>query len=66
MAVIIIVIYITGHATCQFKDKMWLIGGRTAEYDTWNLQATERNADVWSTQDGGMDSICILRCEDVC
>lgn len=42
-----------GHATCEFKDKMWLIGGRTAEYDTWNLQATERNADVWSTEDGG-------------
>jgi len=44
---------VAGHATCQFQKKMWVIGGRSAEYQTFNLQSTERNADVWYTSDGG-------------
>lgn len=43
----------SGHVTLQFKDRVYLIGGRSAEIQTYNLEETERNADVWYTNDGG-------------
>lgn len=44
---------ISGHVTLQFKDKLYLIGGRSSDIQSYNLENTERNADVWYTADGG-------------
>lgn len=47
------------HATCVFrcphdaeKDCLWLTGGRTEKYRTWNLQLDDRTADVWWSEKG--------------
>ena len=48
------------HATCIFpcpspsvqKDCIWLTGGYSDTYRTFNLELSERNADVWFSEDG--------------
>eukprot|EP00957_Ditylum_brightwellii_P090013 6855444-Ditylum_brightwellii.AAC.1 len=48
------------HATCVFKcpynknhkNCIWLTGGRSEPYRTFNLRYEDRNADVWYTEDG--------------
>lgn len=47
------------HATCLFpcphdKDKkcIWLTGGRTELYRTWDLKMEDRAADIWYSDDG--------------
>ena len=47
------------HATCVFKcpndsnkNCIWLTGGRTELYRTFNLQMEDRTADIWWSEDG--------------
>jgi hypothetical protein len=40
------------HASCVFKGEIWLTGGRTAEYVTWNLYDSYKVADVWHSVNG--------------
>jgi hypothetical protein len=47
------------HATCTFKcphkantDCIWLTGGRTELYRTFNLQMEDRTSDIWWSEDG--------------
>ena len=40
------------HATCVFNNKIYLIGGRTNIYPYWDLQLTDKAADVWVSLDG--------------
>ena len=47
------------HASCTYKcpsgykkQCIWLTGGRSETYRTWELQYEDRNADVWWTEDG--------------
>ena len=40
------------HASCVFKGKIWVVGGRTDPYTTYNLLSSYRVADVWSSSDG--------------
>ena len=47
------------HATCVFKcpndptkNCIWLTGGRTELYRTYNLQMEDRAADIWWSEDG--------------
>lgn len=42
-----------GHAACVFKQKLWVVGGRTASYTDYNLQTNDKMADVWHSVDGG-------------
>ena len=49
------------HSTCIFQcphqtDKkcIWLTGGRTEPYRTFNLKTEDRTADVWWTEDGAL------------
>ena len=41
-----------GHATCTFKGKIWLIGGRTQVYNKYNLLPSTLVADLWYSTDG--------------
>ena len=41
-----------GHATCTFKGKIWLIGGRTQVYNKYNLLPSTLVADLWFSTDG--------------
>lgn len=43
----------TAHASCIFKGEIWVTGGRTAEYVTWNLLDSYKVADVWHSENGG-------------
>lgn len=45
----------TAHASCIFKGEIWLTGGRTAEYVTWNLLNSYKMADVWHSGNGGIE-----------
>ena len=40
------------HATCVFKGYIWLTGGRTDGYTTYNLFTSYQTADVWKSADG--------------
>ena len=40
------------HASCIFKERMWVIGGRTAKYTAYNLEDSFKIADIWSSGDG--------------
>ena len=40
------------HATCVFKGKIWVVGGRSQVYNKYNLLPTYRLSDVWSSVDG--------------
>ena len=40
-----------GHATCTFKGKIWLIGGRTQVYNKYNLLPSTLVADLWFSTD---------------
>mmetsp|Transcript_19908 Transcript_19908/g.33321 ORF Transcript_19908/g.33321 Transcript_19908/m.33321 type:complete len:546 (+) Transcript_19908:176-1813(+) len=42
------------HASCVFKGNLWLTGGRTARYTTWDLLDSFKVADVWRTTNGGI------------
>lgn len=48
-----------GHATCIFKcpdesgeDCVWLTGGHSEEYQTFDMSISDRNADVWWSKNG--------------
>ncbi len=36
-----------GHGLCVFKDSLWVVGGRSEEYITYNLIPSVRRSDVW-------------------
>jgi hypothetical protein len=40
------------HATCVFKQKIWLAGGKVDSYTMYKLQANDKKADVWHSDDG--------------
>lgn len=40
------------HATTVFRGEIWLTGGRTDEYTTYDLLTSHRVADVWHSPDG--------------
>lgn len=40
------------HASCVFKDKLWIIGGRTDAYVKYNFQDSYSTADIWYSGDG--------------
>lgn len=42
------------HASCIFKKRIWVVGGRTNSYVDYNLLTNYRRADVWYSYDGGM------------
>ena len=50
----------SAHASCVFKEKIWVVGGRTAEYVTWNLLNSYKAGDVWYTSNGGNFDLLIL------
>ena len=39
------------HATCVFKGRIWMMGGRGYKYQMWNLDETFRFYDVWYSDD---------------
>ncbi|CAM9444796.1 unnamed protein product, partial [Choristocarpus tenellus] len=41
------------HATAVFKDKLWVVGGRSELYQAYNLEYTHRRGDVWTSSDYG-------------
>lgn len=41
-----------GHASCVFKNKIWVTGGRTDVYRKYNLLYSLNVADVWWSNDG--------------
>ncbi len=36
-----------GFGLCVFKDSLWVVGGRSEEYITYNLIPSVRRSDVW-------------------
>jgi hypothetical protein len=46
-------ILLVAHASCVFKGKVWVTGGRTNLYTMYNLLESYKAADVWHTEDGG-------------
>ncbi len=36
-----------GHGLCVFKDSLWVVGGYSEEYITYNLIPSVRRSDVW-------------------
>ena len=51
--IFIVHVIIAGHATCLFKNKIWLTGGRSESHTLYNLLYSVRNNDVWHSDDGG-------------
>ncbi|CAM9484098.1 unnamed protein product, partial [Discosporangium mesarthrocarpum] len=43
----------SGHAATVFKDKLWVVGGRSELYRAYNLEYMYRRGDVWSSSDYG-------------
>ncbi len=41
------------HASCVFKKRLWVVGGRTDSYLDYNLLTNFRKADVWYSYNGG-------------
>ena len=41
-----------GHAVTTFKDQLWIAGGKTDNYQRWDLRYSTRQADVWKSHDG--------------
>jgi hypothetical protein len=39
------------HASCVFKGKIWITGGKVDAYTMYNLQTSYKVADVWSSED---------------
>ena len=44
----------TAAATCVYKGRIWLTGGRTSKYVTWDLSDSYTTADTWSSANGGI------------
>ena len=44
------------HASCIFQNKIWLVGGHSDLYPTYNLQFNDKTADVWFSTDAGTKS----------
>mmetsp|Transcript_4434 Transcript_4434/g.6643 ORF Transcript_4434/g.6643 Transcript_4434/m.6643 type:complete len:496 (-) Transcript_4434:396-1883(-) len=42
------------HASCVFKGKMWVTGGKTDKYTAYNLLTSHQVADVWYSSNGGL------------
>jgi hypothetical protein len=42
--------FLTAHASCLFKNKMWVLGGHGDTYPTYNLIESDKTADVWSSE----------------
>mmetsp|Transcript_4651 Transcript_4651/g.8750 ORF Transcript_4651/g.8750 Transcript_4651/m.8750 type:complete len:421 (-) Transcript_4651:484-1746(-) len=40
------------HGSCVYNGKMYVIGGHTDAYPTYDLQLNDKTADVWWTEDG--------------
>ena len=40
------------HASCSFKGKLWLTGGRSDLHPLYNLENSHKSADVWFSSDG--------------
>ena len=51
---------LAAHASCVFKGRIWVTGGRTAKYVTYDLLDSYRVSDVWSSANGGNDAIELL------
>ena len=43
-----------GHAVAVFNDRLWLIGGRSEEYQRWDLERDVRKSDIWYTEGGSV------------
>lgn len=56
-SIIIKMIGLQAHATCKFQDKLWLAGGHSDLYPTYNLEFNDKTADVWVTTDAGLRNI---------
>lgn len=41
-----------GHALTVHDDKLWVVGGKSNRYKRWDLESTNRMADVWYSRDG--------------
>lgn len=41
------------HASCVFKKRIWVTGGRTNSYTKYNLEESYKVADVWYSYNGG-------------
>jgi len=39
------------HASCIFLNKIWLVGGHSDLYPTYNLEFSDKTADVWWSSD---------------
>lgn len=48
------------HASCVFKKKIWVTGGRTNAYTMYNLLESFKVADVWKSSDGGKPRCPVL------
>jgi hypothetical protein len=46
--------FFPAHATAVFKGRIYLTGGRTNKYTTYNLLDSYKMGDVWYSVDGGM------------
>lgn len=42
------------HASCVFKGRIWVTGGRTALYTMYNHLDSYKVADVWSSANGAI------------
>ena len=47
------VLLIQAHASCVFKGKIWVTGGKTDKYTAYNLLTSYQVADVWYSSSGG-------------
>ena len=50
-----------GHAVCVFNDKLWLVGGRSEEYQRWDLERDVRKSDIWYTEGGSVTTGSLWR-----
>lgn len=53
---------ISAHASCVFKKRIWVVGGRTNSYVDYNLLTNYRRADVWYSYDGGKGAVLRATC----
>lgn len=47
-----LLVFCVAHASCVFKGRVWVTGGRTNEYTMYNLLPSYKVGDVWYTDDG--------------
>jgi hypothetical protein len=50
------------HASCAFKRRLWLTGGRSDLHPLYNLESSYKSADVWYSADGIILTIILEPC----